>query len=135
MNFGLACFTLVLMAGCNPTKISPLNYEKQSILFGRGGGFTGIETTYKLLDNGQLFELKAMRSEAVKIKNISKQQTKQIFNNISMLGLDTKVLNEPDNMYHFIEVSHGDQTNRIVWGRAAEDNIKVFYQILMHLLK
>ena len=41
--------------GLSQKKIA--NYPKDIIYFGQGGGFAGIETTYALLESGDLYNL------------------------------------------------------------------------------
>ena len=110
-----------LWLACKQTKYAPGNFPDRQLRWGSGGGFAGKETTYTLLDNGQIFvrEMGGALTEAGRIKD---KKAKAFYDMIGTLGLDTLHFQHPGNLYDFIEVLNGDSVNRISWG---EKNIQV----------
>lgn len=126
----------IALISCKSKPINPLQYTESTIIFGYGGGFSGAEKTYSLLDNGGLFELTKMGQEYVKLTKVPKDQVSQIFTNFNFFNFDELKLNEPGNTYKFIELNVDGNRNRIVWGNSKVDrNITVMHAILMNLIK
>lgn len=112
------------------------NYPKNIIYFGNGGGFAGMEFTYALLENGDLYKKKSVEDKFSFITRLSADATKQIFSNYEFLGIPAMQLNEPGNTYFFIEFSNPSEKHKLVWsGQAAPDHLKLFYSILVHYIK
>lgn len=84
----------------------------ESIAFGSGGGFTGIETTYLLKKGGAL--VKIIRNDTTPIKTFQANEIQDFFQGASKI-ISCKHF-KPENTYEFIEIRSGSETNRIVWG-------------------
>lgn len=123
-----------LIISCSKKVYDPLNYENAKITFGSGGGFAGTETSYTLLDNGNLFELTSQRQSSEKLTKIDKNQVTQIFNNVKMFKFDELELNDPGNLYYFMEFKSNDgEINTLTWGNGSvEKHIKLMHSILLN---
>lgn len=128
---------ILFLFSCNSAKkINPYQYKNPKITFGSGGGFTGVESSYTLLDNGQLFQLTKMGQEFNRLNKIDKNKVTQIFETCKLFKLEEIKLNNPGNMYHYLDISIEGKQNRIVWGNGSVDEkIKVLHQILMSFVK
>jgi len=132
-------FFLLIMSfnqpGLSQKKIA--NYPKDIIYFGQGGGFAGIETTYALLESGDLYKKQSLNdAEYTFIKRLPTGETKQIFSNYAFLGIPAMQLNQPANTYQFIEYADKASRQKLVWG-GAEDvpgNLKLYYSLLKHIV-
>lgn len=112
------------------------NYPKNIIYFGNGGGFSGLETTYGLMESGDLYKKKNLGDEYTFLTRLKSDDVKQIFLNFEFLGLATMQLNEPGNTYSFIEISNSEKKHKLTWsGQAAPGNLKLFYSILQHFIQ
>ena len=101
-------------------KSFPNEYKRKQILFGTGGGFTGIESTYVLQQNGQLF--KAISDTSFQeLSVIDKQKTKEYFKQLRELDLDEIDLNAPGNLYYFLEEKKREKSHRLIWGANGAD--------------
>ena len=101
-------------------------------MFGKGGGFAGIETRYILLDDSRLYIQPGIKSGFQYIGKVDRKLTKQMFHNYQNLGLEQMDLNEPGNMYYFIEKRQGQQVNKkLVWGDLMEESAIAKYHKLM----
>ena len=126
----------IALLSCKSKPINPLQYTESRIVFGHGGGFSGLEKTYALLENGALFELTKMGQEYIKLDKVPKEQVSQLLTNFNFLKFDELKLNEPGNTYKFIELNVNGSQNRIVWGNSKVDrNVSVMHEILMNLIK
>ena len=109
----------------------------QRLVFGKGGGFAGIETSYTLLDNGQLFKSISTDTSFTELKKIAKSEAKGLFTTLETIAFDSIQLNNPGNLYQFIESNTVGKTHKVVWN--AEDSantpeaLKNFYKNLMEL--
>lgn len=121
-----------LLVFCKHTKYTADTLPKAQIRFGKGGGFTGMEQKYTLLDNGQLFE-----GDKTELDSAKKRSAKACFKTAKKLGLEKLSYTNPGNIYSFIEVPSGEGFNRITWGgqgAAADAAIVKLHEQLMGLL-
>lgn len=103
--------TLICCCAASSKKIV---YDK--ILFGKGGGFTGKYDEYYLSKNGNIYKKNATTNEFIKIKDISRKETNNIFKQVDTDTLFEMSFNHPYNITCYIEIVKGDVINRIVWG-------------------
>jgi len=117
---------------------SPDTYEREIISFGSGGGFTGEVKSYSILRNGQMFK-NGSEVSGVASGELTKLEDKivdQLFLNFVNLKLAEIKLDDPGNMYRFINYKENGNIHRIQWGGMKEEvpkNIKTFYKILNQL--
>jgi hypothetical protein len=114
-------------------------YPKDIIYFGNGGGFSGIETTYALLESGDVYKKKGLQDEFVFITRLKPNETKQIFLNYEFLGLSSIEFNEPGNTYSFIEFSNPNTKHKLTWDKSnvgtAPGNLRLFNSLLLHFVQ
>lgn len=134
----LSIWFIVGSSAWSPDKTKfPSDYKKPILFFGQGGGFTGAVTTYAILDNGRFFKKTSLTEKEFHfIGKLSKSETSQLFNNYTFLGLPSLQLEDPGNLYHFVEYSLKKNNHRITWGGSEKppDNLKLFYSLLNHLI-
>ncbi len=135
----LSLLLIVLFySSCKTTKYTPTDFPDAQITFGSGGGFTGLVTDYTLLENGQFFKRSSKDKIFVPIKGVKKDAAKQAFKNFNFLGLDKMEVNDPGNMYYFVEFKTKDGTaKKLTWGNGKtekEDTLKLFYSQLSSLI-
>ena len=113
------------------------SYAKDIIYFGKGGGFVGFETRYALLASGDLYKKQITNDRSFKfIKRLKPAESRQVFSNYTFLGLAAMELNDPGNIYSFIEFSNKTTKKKLIWGASDQvpGNLKLFYSILIHHL-
>lgn len=127
--------TMLIFTSCKTKSFTPTTYEKEQITFGNGGGITGAIVEYTLLSNGQLFEKSG--NTHTQITKLKKNQATQIFENYKLLGLDRKVINDPGNMYFFIQRKSKDTLHKIVWGNkpVSDNRMTIYFANLMKIIK
>lgn len=141
MNFKFLIFTFVSVfitgISCKTKKImfDPISTQETFLKFGAGGGFTGKVVKFYITEQGKVYSENG--SELVKITSLSKNATKQLFANHTMLGLDKMTLNDPGNKYFFIEKSLNGSAQTIKWGKnlLENKNVETFFNILMSIVK
>ena len=137
----LYCFAALLCAAllsgqCKHPKYTAQTLPEERLSFGRGGGFTGVETTYTLLENGQLFKSVSKGPEPEEIPGAKRKAAKKLFETAETLGLLQTDFMYPGNTYSFIEFHDDGQQRRIAWGDAAhpvDPKIKEFFEQLIQL--
>lgn len=97
-------------------KILPDSYEKNQVIFGNGGGFTGKWTYYYLLENGELYKNNGFEKTYKQLKKIDRKKVKEIFNKITEIDFENIKFNHPSNMTYFIEFKNKDKAHRVSWG-------------------
>lgn len=97
------------------------------IRFGQGGGFANQSVTYTLNKKGELSKKQNV------IATLPCEDLERVFSAAAALG---EPINDPDNIYWFIEVI-GKQTRKYVWGGATKDTqqLKNLYTELNKLKK
>lgn len=133
-----AVSTALLFWFCKHTRYTADNLPTQQLRFGNGGGFTGKETVFVLLENGQIFS-KSLDGALTEVAKVKSKKAKEQFDTATKLGLNMLNFQHPGNMYYFLEVPAADgKTNRVTWGdnnAPIPTEIKDFYQQLMGLVK
>jgi hypothetical protein len=129
-----------LTMSCKTTVLSPDNHQGMRLILANGGGFTGQVVEYILLDNGVVFRKNSMDRSVSRIKKLDRKETDQVFRNYFLLRLDESRLDEPGNMYFYIELSDKDQTaNRLQWNTESTgtdvEQAKLFYRTTLNKIK
>jgi len=139
----ISCFITILLCAtllgsqCKHPKYTAETLPEDRLLFGNGGGFAGIETTYTLLENGQLFKTDSKAPALLEVTGTKKKAANALFETAESLGLLKLEFSHPGNIYQFIEFQDDGQKKRIVWGdteHPVDTKIKDFYGQLMQLL-
>ena len=134
----MTSLTLLMAWQCKSTRYTPQSLPDEQIKFGSGGGFTGIETTYYLLENGQIFMRTGVNSEFSELPSTSKKKAKKFYQQIKALQNYESEDAQPGNVYFFITHKEGDMMRRIAWSDPPSDKMKslsAFYKTLANLLK
>lgn len=104
------------------------------ISFGTSGGFTNVNTTYKLFSNGKLWKIREATNDSSLMKQIKKSVTKKYFKNAYDLGLDTLNYKKPGNMSRFLVFKSKDFNNKISW-QGKNETFDEYYESLLFLIK
>ncbi|RMG86089.1 MAG: hypothetical protein D6714_04770 [Bacteroidetes bacterium] len=124
---------------CKSQKYTPETFPERQIIFGEGGGFSGVVTEYILLENGQLFKHSSLKpGEYEPLKRLKKKATKAIFDRLAELRLHKFDIDHPGNLYYFIRITDPEIDHTITWGAAdyvLREEIMDFYKSLRNLLR
>lgn len=124
--------TAFLWLACKHPKYAPGNFPGVQLRWGKGGGITGRETTWTLLDNGQIFVLE-QGGQLTETGHIKSKKAKEFYRQSEALGLSKVVFQHPGNTYEFLETVNGDAVRRVSWGakdHPVDQKIKDFYDQL-----
>jgi hypothetical protein len=131
-------FSLTSLFSCHKKNIAVEKMPTKQILFGSGGGFTGVVSEYALLENGSVLELSNDKKSYNVVNRIGRQKAGDCVATIKKLGLETLKFDEPGNLYYYIVVKTDKAVeNRITWGskeNPVDNNIKDLYQTLISFL-
>lgn len=100
---------MLVFTHCHVKNNTAKGYE--TILFGSGGGFTGMVKSYRLDSKGILVSEKDNQT----IRTVSSRKFKEINKKLDEAGALDISFNQPGNFYYFLEVSKNGKTNRITW--------------------
>ena len=142
MKFVLISLTLVAVASLfwfckHQPKFTADNLPPQQLRWGKGGGFVGKETSYTLLQNGQLFASE-MAGPLNALKQGKAKAAAGLFKAATKLELAKKEFNYPGNTYSFIEIKDGDAIQRITWGDptyTVDAGVQALFERLNGLIK
>jgi hypothetical protein len=112
----IAAMLTLFFAACKTTKYSPDKFPIRQIVFGDGGGFAGIETSYTLLENGQLFKQAGVEGAYTELKAIKGKEAKVLFDKVNSLQLFKLDIDKPGNMYYFLRQVTDHLDSRVTWG-------------------
>ncbi|MBK8353298.1 MAG: hypothetical protein IPL21_17070 [Saprospirales bacterium] len=93
------------------------DYKNNIISFGSGGDFAGTETTYSILENGQVFVSTGLATmTTTKFNSISKKQAKILFEKAAKIDWSKPTINDPGNIYYTLGYGKGDAATKQIWG-------------------
>jgi len=125
------------LASCNTTKYSLSNPPSNTISFGDGGGFAGIETGFTLLENGQVFKHNST-GDTTELESLKKKEAQNFYEKFKGLRLSQLDIEQPGNLYYFIKYTTSDIDHGVTWG-AADYNVRTdildFYKSLRKMTK
>lgn len=106
----------LLLTACKTTRYTPEKFPVRQIVFGDGGGFAGIETSYTLLENGQIFKQVGVEGAYTELKAIKAKQAKELFDKVNSLHIFKLDIDKPGNMYYFLRQATDNLDSRVTWG-------------------
>lgn len=127
LYLAFAMVALFLFMQCKTTTYTPDNMPDQKLTFGNGGGISGIETTYTILENGQIFRQVGIGKTLEEIEKISKRKAKKCFEGAEQLDKFATEDFQPGNTYFFVSHQKEDMIRRISWFEGGEDKTKDLY--------
>ena len=107
---------LVSLSACSVSQFNPLQTDQNFITIGSGGGFSGIETQYHIVETGQVYKQVGLDSDLTHLKPVKEGTIKQALRNCQQFELLDYQYQNPGNTYEFLTIHHGSRSNRIVWG-------------------
>lgn len=125
-----------LFASCASSGKVTGDFAQQRLVFGNGGGFTGIYTSYELNDEGTVFTL-LPDSSLQKVNRIRKKQTRALFTQADKLITAHPAFNHPGNITWFIKYYKGNKLHEFKWGdhtMPVSSEIKDFYNQLITIV-
>ena len=137
MLFTSAIFILILY-GCKAQQYSIDDLPEKQLIFGNGGGMSGMVKTYTLLENGQLFMNNSLTKESTEIGILKKKECKAVFKKLAGLKLREVEFDHPGNRYYFLEDYTDGEACRITWGKEGYEvasEIKNLYNQLNEIIK
>jgi hypothetical protein len=126
-------FSLLLCSfACSSSKRLIYN----SVEFGSGGGFTGMEKIYGFTEDGEIYTTEGFHGSKSqeKIGILDKKNIKSINKELKKVKVESLKYNKPGNLFHFIEIEKDGKRYRCVWGSGSKDApsaIKELYSYLM----
>ena len=134
----LLWLTIVLVSGCKSTKYTTETLPETQLIFGNGGGFTGMVSEYLMLQNGQLFEKKAGAKQFAELGKIKKKEALSLFAQLDSLSFTSIEMNKPGNTYQFIHLLAPEVDHKLTWGKSdyeADTAVVSLYNKLMEKVK
>jgi len=111
----LTVLALCSLFACRASKSLPHEYSKEQIIFGDGGGFSGLMNSYVLLDDARLFQ-QVSDSTFHPMGKVDRSFCKQIFQQTDNLRIDTLDFDFPGNLYYFYGTRKDAEESQVVWG-------------------
>jgi hypothetical protein len=124
---------LFAIVACTTSK-NVINNKIETIVFGSGGGFTGVVTTYSLSADGHLNIVE--RNKNISVKTVDKKTVKELFEKAN--ELKSYQFNVPENVYSFLEIQTKENKQNITWGFGStkvDSRVTTLYNELMSLIK
>lgn len=128
---------IALFVSCSSSAKVANDPDSRRLVFGNGGGFTGIYTTYELLEDGNVYTL-LPDSTLQPVKKLRRKQTREIFAQADKLKMAQPVFNHPGNLTWFIKYHADGAVTEYKWGDAnasVPDGIKDLYNQLNTIVK
>lgn len=129
---------LIAFLGCNTTKFTPDNLPETQLIFGSGGGYSGLVNQYIILENGQLFEKKGDDKTFSEINKIKKKKAHTLYTQLENIAFTEMEVNQPGNIYRFIHLVSSGVDHQLTWGKGdyqVDAQVESLYQELLALVK
>lgn len=112
----LIAISVLLFTQCKVVKYTPDKLPTKQVIFGEGGGFAGVESSYTLLENGQIFKQVGTESTYKELKAIKPKAAKEVYEKVNSLQLFKMDIERPGNMYYFLQDVNEAIDSRVTWG-------------------
>jgi len=133
----ISLFFIALFASCSSSGKVKGDSNGRLLIFGNGGGFTGIYTTYELYEDGNVFIL--LPDNTLKpLKKLRKRLARELFSQADKLKIAQPMFNHPGNMTWFIKIQANGIITEYKWGDAnhsVPNEIKDLYDQLNTIVK
>ncbi len=116
----LSTIGMLCLSACKSIPFTPHSHEEDFLTIGEGGGFAGVETSFHILRNGDVFRQIGQDTVLTQLEDIPQAQIRQALNNCEVFKLSDYTYSEPGNTYKFLTVHQAGKSNRIVWQRGDE---------------
>lgn len=111
---------IILLLSCCATQqkvAKPTDWKGQTLQFASGGGFTGLTTTYTLLENGQLFsQTEAVNGSVKELQAVDKKKVKSLFAAAAKIKWSDERVVHPGNMHYTVIYKTGGKEHEVTWG-------------------
>lgn len=136
-NFTILIVIAVFFS-CKSQQHTTEQLPDKQLVFGSGGGFSGANDAYVLLENGQVFHFNPLTETYTSLKNIQKKEAINFFKILKTLELSQTDFNHPGNLYYFLEEVNGAEKHRVTWGsndNEVDQEISTLYKDLKTAIK
>jgi hypothetical protein len=123
---------------CKVAKYTPDKLPARQLIIGNGGGFAGIETSYTLLENGQVFKKTGAGGAYEELTPVRRKDAKSLFEKLRSIQLYKLDIDKPGNLYYFIQEINETIDSRAVWGAGdyvPPQNVVNLYKEVQDLVK
>lgn len=127
----LASLAIAGLSFCQSTRYTADQLPAKQIRWGSGGGFTGIESGYILLENGQLFKKEKNDGALTELPKAKRKTAENLFERCFTDQLLRMEYMKPRNTYYYLELADGNMVNRMSW--AGEDGPEEALQLCKEL--
>ena len=127
---------LTVLSSCTVRNFSKvMEANKDYIIFGNGGGFTGAYNATAIDYEGRIY--RQDNTDWNYAGRVSSNAVSQSFKNIKQLANKQKAINQPGNRYYILESNINGERNKWVWGAESEhdESLQLMYSILNALVK
>ncbi len=118
--------------GTSATSTKPVDFKSMTeMVFGWGGGFTGMVDEYRLAKDGTLMQGDEMK------KKVDPKTMKMILGLFKKINFTKTKLNDPGNLYYFIAAKAGNNEQKLIWNDQTQLplEVKAAYDELIKLTK
>ena len=125
-------FIAALFVSCSSSGKVTKAPDCDRLVFGNGGGFTGMYTSYLLYEDRHVFSLMP-DSTLLPLKRLKKKQTRDIFDQANKIKIAQPAFNHPGNMTSFISYQADGIVTEYKWGDpevSVPNEIKILYSLL-----
>ena len=105
-------FSVLCLCACSGARLDGVSDDLAKIQFGAGGGFSGEQTSYVLLEDRRLFI--AGQDSLRLVRRCNRKDVKRIFEEASTLEPET--VNTPGNRWYRLTYFQEQDTLTAVWG-------------------
>jgi hypothetical protein len=133
----ISLLLVALFVSCSSSGKVTTESNSRRLIFGNGGGFTGIYTIYELNEDGDI-SITLPDSSLQPIKKLRKKKVRELFAQADKLKITQPEFNHPGNMTWLIKYQANGIITEYKWGDAnisVPDEIADLYSQLNTIVK
>lgn len=137
MNLGFRKYGIGLMFICLVYGFSCNEISTTEVVLGTGGGVAAALKEYKIYQTGKVELKDGLDGDFKEYGQLTKKETKMIYQNTEKIDLTNIDLNNPGNIYYFVEINRDEERKRVTWGAVnstVPEEIKKLYDETMAII-
>ena len=116
MRISKLSFCIVAMCCLSACRTTYMVSQNKVLVFGSGGGITGMVTTYLLTADGKLYTMATQGTKTLLKEKIRAIEVNELFEEAKQLKDPKMQCNRPGNMYYFLYIFNQDSNPDCMWG-------------------
>ena len=127
----------LFLLSCKCPQYTAETFPDKQLIVGKSGGFAGKETSYVVLNSGQVFEKTFPDEKTTEMKGLKASSVRKLFKTAWKKGWKDYKYNKPGNLTHFVIFKDKSFENKVSWSVSdtlVSKDIRKLHSDLYHIV-